>query len=94
MNDLPAEDEIWELVDHLCRICRGRHLIREIRQNLNEFRCSKCDNRVNAVSVEEVCWLSRNIETIRKKPQSLPIDKGKENNPKGLSTENLKSKII
>ena len=59
MEDLAADGEVWAPVDHLCRICRGRLLTREMKQNINEFRCSKCDNRVNAALVEEVCWCGK-----------------------------------
>lgn len=44
----------WELLDHVCRLCHGRLLLREDAEGQARVRCADCDTEVIG-SVRDLC---------------------------------------
>jgi hypothetical protein len=45
----------WEPVDHLCRVCGGRILLRVNKKKEKSYRCSNCGSR-SVGTAEAICY--------------------------------------
>jgi len=47
------EPDLWEVTDHVCRLCFGR-LLRRVAAGVTTVRCAQCDTEVTG-RVETLC---------------------------------------